>query len=205
MENFKAEAMCFLGRIYVPKELRENREKKVLHLSDTPSVIFPRIRRLIELVEPDYIIHTGDLSDELKIENKKKLIAEYLRLMPKIVKIMEESSAERVIIALGNQDDETAVRQVCTRSTVMDCSGILELEGVRFQLAHFPEEVQEHPEAFNLYGHNLELSSHREKGQVFLNGVQNIHVITLESKKVFTLRYPGATNDYRYRRKKFGL
>lgn len=205
MENFKADTMCFLGRIHVPRELKENREKKVLHISDTPSVIFPRIRRLIELVKPDYIIHTGDLSDELKIENKQKLITEYLRLMPKIVRIMEASSAERVIIALGNQDDEAAVRQACRRSTVMDRSGVLELEGVRFQLGHFPGEVQAHPEAFNLYGHNLELSSHRENGQVFLNGVQNIHVITLETKKVYTLRYPGATNDYRYRRKKFGL
>lgn len=205
MENFVAQTMCFLGGIHVPRELMQNREKKVLHISDTPSVIFPRIRRLIALVKPDYIIHTGDLSDELKIGNNQKLIGEYTRLMPRIVKIMEESSAERVIITLGNQDDRAAVEEACRRSTVMDCSGVLELEGMRFLVGHYPEEVKEHPEAFNLYGHNLELGSHIEKGQVFLNGVQNIHVITLQSRKVFTLRYPGSTNDYRYRRKKFGL
>lgn len=205
MENFMAQTMCFLGRIHVPKELMQNREKKVLHISDTPSVIFPRIQNLIALVKPDYIIHTGDLSDELKIGNNQKLIGEYTRLMPRIVQIMEESSAERVIITLGNQDDRAAVEETCRRSTVMDCSGVVELEGMRFLVGHFPEEVKAHPEAFNLYGHNLELGSHIEKGQVFLNGVQNIHVITLQSRKVFTLRYPGSTNDYRYRRKKFGL
>lgn len=205
MENFKAGTLSLLGRIHVPRELVENRERKVLHISDTPSAIFPRIRRLIDLVKPDYIIHTGDLADELKIGNNQNLIREYIRLMPKIVRIMEESSAERVVITLGNQDDEVAVRETCMRSTVMECSGILEIEGIRFQVGHFPGEVKENPGEFNLFGHNLELTSHREKGQVFLNGVQNIHVITLESKKVFTLRYPGATNDYRYKRKKFGL
>lgn len=205
MEIFRAGTMSLLGRIHVPRELLENREKKVLHLSDTPSVIFPGIRRLIELVKPDYIIHTGDLADELKIGNNPNLIREYVRLMPKIVRIMEESAAEKVVITLGNQDDEVAVRETSMRSTVMGSSGILEIEGIRFQVGHFPGDVQENPGEFNLFGHNLELTSHREKGQVFLNGVQNIHVITLESKKVFSLRYPGSTNDYRYRRKKFGL
>ncbi len=42
------------------------REKRVLHIGDTPFCAYPAYKELIERLKPGVIIHTGDLSDEAK-------------------------------------------------------------------------------------------------------------------------------------------
>ncbi|HHI00115.1 MAG TPA: metallophosphoesterase, partial [Thermococcus litoralis] len=56
----------FLRKRSLPKELLESGEAKIMHISDTPDNIYPFILNLIEKSRPDYIIHTGDLVDNIK-------------------------------------------------------------------------------------------------------------------------------------------
>ena len=39
----------------------------LLHVSDTPSVFYPDLARLLAAVRPRFVVHTGDLADEVKI------------------------------------------------------------------------------------------------------------------------------------------
>ena len=41
----------------------------LLHVSDTPSVFYPDLARLLAAVRPRFVVHTGDLADEVKIRS----------------------------------------------------------------------------------------------------------------------------------------
>jgi hypothetical protein len=38
----------------------------ILHISDTPSTMFPYLRRAIRRLRPAWVVHTGDLVDDIK-------------------------------------------------------------------------------------------------------------------------------------------
>ena len=42
----------------------------ILHISDTPSTMFPYLRRAIRRLRPAWVVHTGDLVDDIKLENR---------------------------------------------------------------------------------------------------------------------------------------
>ncbi len=58
----------FLERPLLPRSLRRTGEPSLLHVSDIPSDYYRFIYRLIEKLEPAYLVHTGDLADEVKLE-----------------------------------------------------------------------------------------------------------------------------------------
>jgi hypothetical protein len=55
--------------IHRPEDLLNDVKGPVLlHISDTPSEIYPFIFKIIDVLKPKYIIHTGDLADNVKLE-----------------------------------------------------------------------------------------------------------------------------------------
>ena len=61
MLNLKRVVCDISGKIYIPEELQEHNERILIHISDTPVCLYPQLKRLIETIKPEYIIHTGDI------------------------------------------------------------------------------------------------------------------------------------------------
>ena len=68
----KAQALRLLARLSgslsIPPEARRV-SCALLHVSDTPSVFYPDLARLLVAVRPRFVVHTGDLADEIKIRS----------------------------------------------------------------------------------------------------------------------------------------
>lgn len=205
MENFKKGLYYFFGRVYVPKSIENCNEDILLHISDTPYNFFPGLRRLIKEIKPKYIIHTGDMVDNIKLELYPGRRAEYKKKVKVLIDILENSLASKIYLVLGNHDDTSIVTSFAKRSTVVEKSKVIELDGTKYKISHFSEEIIKAPEMYNLFGHDLSLSSKVEDDRVYLNGISGINIITLKNKNVFVLSYPYGTNEDRLCKSNLGL
>ena len=100
-----------IGRIRVPKCLKERTEEVVLHISDTPYSIFPALSNLVLTLKPEYIIHTGDLVDNIKLELYPKSLNRYKMYIKNLMKIMQKPFVKGIYISLGNHDDAETIKE----------------------------------------------------------------------------------------------
>nr|WP_048159693.1 metallophosphoesterase [Thermococcus barophilus] len=178
----------FLRRQKIPDILLRRDEKKIMHISDTPDNIYVFLLNLIEKTKPDYIIHTGDLVDNIKLERRPELRERYEKSLIELLHILENSKAE-VYIVPGNEDDVSILRRHITLSKIVPPGTIIEIEGVKLAVGHRYGDVAEINNVdFKLYGHNFRLIP---KG---INGVLRINFILLPSKRVVGVKYPDGTN-----------
>ncbi|ALV61880.1 hypothetical protein ADU37_CDS01810 [Thermococcus sp. 2319x1] len=178
----------FLRRRGLPKELLESKEAKVMHISDTPDNIYSFILNLIEKSRPEYIIHTGDLVDNIKLERKPELKERYRERVKELLDILENSGAD-VYIVPGNEDSEEILKELVRKARIVKSGEIVKIGKVKLALAHDPSQLNPPKDVdFILYGHNFRTL---RRG---LNGVLNVNFILLGSKKVVRVKYPDGTN-----------
>jgi predicted phosphodiesterase len=194
-----------IGR--VPADLHEMElvGKKLLHISDTPSSFFGELARLISIIKPDYIVHTGDLVDNIKLELFPGSLWRYERDVKKLLKLLEQSSAEKIYLAMGNHDDIQTVEKLCERSHIINESEIVVIEGLKFAIVHDIERTIDKSALCTLFGHNLTQKSGYSEGRLYLNGITSINLIELKSMSYYSYPYPAGTDDNRLGRGKIGL
>lgn len=168
-------------------EIGKSGEIKIMHISDTPDNIYPFLLNIIERTKPDYIIHTGDLVDNIKLERKPELKERYRKSLEGILSILENSGA-RVYIVPGNEDDEGILRGVAKNSKIMPPGSVLEIEGLKLALGHNFRDVADSGADLKLYGHNFKVILNG------LNGLMNVNFILLPSRKIVKIKYPDGTN-----------
>jgi len=202
--NFKEFLYNLTGRLYIPEELLESAEKRLLHVSDTPVSFYSDLKRLVEALKPDYIVHTGDLSDNIKLQLYPNEIYEHEKWIKRLAGILETSGAE-VILALGNHDDAETVQRHFIRSRIIKGAETVEVSEKSFRISHMPEGILEQPAGYNLFGHDLTLKSGSRDNKQYFNGISYINIIGLESGECTCLCYPAGTDDARLGRHKLGL
>jgi predicted MPP superfamily phosphohydrolase len=204
MSSFKKFIYNAIRKLYIPSELLESEEKKLLHISDTPLCFYSGLKRLIERLKPAYIVHTGDLTDNVKLELYPALIDEHEKGI-KILAAMLEASGAEIVLAMGNHDNIDIVSKYFKRSHIVMEAETINIEGLSFRISHFPEGVQENPSRYNLFGHDLTLKSGCIDDKLYFNGITYINIIGLESGECTTLYYPSGIDDARLGRRKIGL
>ncbi|ASJ08951.1 metallophosphoesterase [Thermococcus siculi] len=166
--------------------LSSSDEVKVMHVSDTPESSYRFIEGLIDRIRPDYIIHTGDLADNIKLERRPELKAAYEGALRKLARILKGSGA-RLYVVPGNEDDAEIVRQFFG-DAVVEPGTLVEIEGARFALGHTWRDVINLEADFKLYGHNFKLIDNG------LNGVLGVNFVLLPSRRTYRVKYPGGTD-----------
>lgn len=205
MENFKELICYFFGQVYVPKELKHLNSNLLLHISDTPTIFYSPLRKLINKLKPTYIIHTGDLVDNIKLEIFPARKDEYTVRLKKLISILEKSSAKKIYICLGNHDHKKIVKKITNKCFLIDLCRTLDIENNSIQISHFSFEILKHPVTYNLFGHDLSLNTKIENNHTYLNGISGINIIDLNTKKIYILPYPYGTNSHRMGRSSVGL
>lgn len=194
-----------IGRVPADLHEQEIKGKRLLHISDTPSSFFGELARLINILKPDYIVHTGDLVDNIKLELFPGSIWRYERDVKQLINILEQSGAEELYLAIGNHDDIQVINKLCNRSHIIKSSEIINIEGLEFAIAHDPAEILKEPSVINLFGHNLTIHNGLSDGRLYLNGIVSINLLELESKSYRSYPYPAGINNDRLGRGKIGL
>lgn len=193
--KFKKVYKSFFSIPNIPLDLKDINEPIALHISDTPVSYHSFIYRVIEELQPNYLIHTGDLVDNIKMEFNPQLKDAYdLRVAP-FIKHLEGFSLEEVFIVVGNHDDLDIIKKYGQKIKIIEEGTSLTLEKIKLNLAHHPWNLKGEGK-YNLYGHNLK-DIPQLNGQIFLNGLNKMHVILLNSDRVVSIDYPYGINQDR--------
>jgi len=123
----------------------------VLHISDTESNTYPFYRKLIELVKPKVIIHTGDFADEVKIGRHPEYRYEYTLKAKAIIEIMRASGA-RMIFAVGNHDVYEVLQELAPDAEIHPVTGETVISGIPCRVGHRPIDMI-FDRQYCLYGH----------------------------------------------------
>lgn len=167
----------------------------LMHISDTPEEIYPYLYRVIEKLKPEYLVHTGDLVDNIKLEILPELEADYQKSLETFIKNIEAYSIQKIYYITGNHDKKEKIKSLTQKGEVFR-EGMVEIEGRKFYLNHYFSE--EKPKAdYYLYGHSFEPQSKQADGQIRLNGLEAISIISLKNQEIRTLPYPLGTNGFR--------
>lgn len=195
-ENIKYIFSRAVGRFYIPSDLLQSTEKKILHISDTPTLLYPAVKDLVRTLKPDVVIHTGDLADDIKLELFPHNIEAYERAVKVFIRMIKEETAGGMYIVPGNHDSVEIISKYIDKSRLVKEGEIITVGSCRVGLAHSSDKLPEGAQ-FNLYGHNFNAPVESEDKTVYLNGIRNIHVIFLPSYRVGKISYPWATNYHR--------
>lgn len=209
MKTIKKLLWQMTGHVIVDQAALHSKGPTVLHISDTPRSFYPELKRLLDVLKPSVIIHTGDLADDLKLENRPSLLDSYEKAVIILMGILNQSAAETVIFTLGNHDNFTVVRKHAGRAEVYEDAVIKSVCGKEIVCAHYQDVAFEAAASkmpdFLLYGHDLSLKSFRSHQVKNLNGIEAMHLINLSTDEVFVIKYPAGTDNERLKRKRLRL
>ncbi len=133
----------------------ENKGKRIMHLGDLDSPLYPRYRRMIEEFKPDIIVHTGDLADEIKAGRVERVRDEWREKVPALIDAMTSSGA-RVLLTPGNNDIEEDLSSLAKGVEIYPRNTVVELDGKRVCLNHQVMLIDPSIEAdIHFYGHGL--------------------------------------------------
>ncbi len=198
-------SICFAsGKLYISPELSESSEKKLLHISDTPSCFYSDLKRLICRLRPEYIVHTGDLADDIKLALRPNLIYEYEKEIKRLANMLESSGAV-IILSLGNHDDIDVVSKHFKNSRIIAGAETISVEKMSFRISHLPEGIIKEPALHNLFGHDLTLKDGCIDNKWYHNGISYINIIGLETGDCMSLCYPTGVDNSRQGMRKIGL
>lgn len=174
---------------------------KILHVSDTPDIALSFIKHLIRLIKPKYIIHTGDVVDNIKLEMSRTKLDLYHRGVKQFVKSTTDISS---YYCLGNHDDVEILNQYINRSYLVK-DKVVELGGLRLAISHYYKSLINYEADFFLFGHNMDQATDLDHRPIKLNGLEAIYVIDIETKSVYAIPYPSGTDGFRQLKFKVGL
>lgn len=175
----------------------------LLHISDTPSTMYGHLRRLLGRLSPSWIVHTGDLADDVKLERSPCCLDLYEKRVRTLLTLLEGTTAAEVYLVLGNHDDERTLQKFASRSIIVrGCTDIFP-EGRHIRIAHRSEELLHNPAPINLFGHDVSLEGGFLEDKLFLNGIEFMHLLDLHKKEIYYLDYPFGTDDARLLRRRF--
>lgn len=202
MHFFKKKWYYLTGKIYLEKNAFQKTGTRILHISDTPSQFYPELGKLIKRLDPDYIIHTGDLVDNIKLEISTVALARYHREVKILKRHMRLPSIKGVFIALGNHDDSNFIHAIFDDFTITDSFDTIEISGLKIAFSHYVDQLSDLDADLFLYGHDLDDENHSDH---YLNGLSAIHVIDLNPFQIHRIPYPLGVDDARLRRSHFGI
>ncbi len=174
---------------------------KVLHMSDTPTAIYGYLARVLRRGNPSVVVHTGDLSDDIKLELYPGEEERYHNATRRLVNILA-APRRTVYLVLGNHDRADLLPHLPDQFVVVDDAADFTMGGATFSVSHYVERTRDHPGRFNLFGHEMITKSYAsEDDRYFLNGVEAMRLIDPVADEIEPIRYPRRTDDERLMRR----
>lgn len=193
------------GQVYIPEAIKQLKGERLLHISDTPKSFYPALEKLLKTLEPEYIIHTGDLVDNLKLQLFPKATIRYERDLVQLIAILNQSSAKKIYIALGNHDSPEIVKRLASNMHIIDEFECIHINNIPIGISHYPRAIQTSSAPINFFGHNLNLQTQTIGTQTFYNGISQICLMELDNQQPHFMDYPWGTDDARLGKGKLGF
>lgn len=193
------------GRVDLSGIQTQSQSPTLLHISDTPSQFYPELRRIIRAVKPMYIIHTGDLVDNVKLGLYPSAINRYIHEIKPLLKMLNTCEAKHILFTMGNHDSLNHLIENSGRIQIEPGVHLEVYDGFRIAAAHYATSLIDVDADIYLYGHDTSMCSHVEDGHTFLNGIEHMHLIDLVTHEITEIPYPIGTDGLRLNRHRIGL
>ncbi len=188
---------------YIPKEIKDEKGPILLHISDTPEESYNYVIKVIENINPQYIVHTGDIVDNIKLETRKSYLPLYEKGSKKFIDFIENYSATSYYV-MGNHDDINVVKTFLNKGIILG-KGVIEIEGKTFFVSHEYEKSNVKVDYY-LFGHSFDPFHYKKGNEIGLNGLISMNAIALSTGKIYQIEYPYGVNYYRkMERRSIGL
>lgn len=197
MNRIKATVDYLTGKVYIPEKAFQFKGKRLLHVSDTPASFYPGLKRLLEALKPDYIVHTGDLADNIKLQLYPLAVPRYEKTVKPMLEMLQDTGAEAIYVAIGNHDNLDVVKRYNRRLNLVESQEYVDLGGRQISISHFPKVIGAYPGELNFFGHNLHIKTHQSSEVYYFNGISHLYWIELETMDFVALDYPWGTDDQR--------
>lgn len=194
-----------MEKIIIPTELKNDNSIKLIHLTDTPSQIHKEIQRLIIAVKPKYVVHTGDLCDDIKLERSPRKIDLYDRKIAHFAKLMAKCPGTQFYFVIGNHDNYSTVKNYFPNAQIFDKPGYIENEFGRFSVGHEYKDISTFKSDFYLFGHDMSQNSKHSDDRWILNGLEYIYVLKGNPIELITIEYPYSTDYLRQKKSWVGI
>lgn len=194
-----------IGRANIDNSLTSKSSNLLLHISDTPSQFYPELNRIIKLIGPRYIVHTGDLADNIKAEFSPSLLTKYKYEVKKLLNILNSANTEDIYITIGNHDDYKFIDENKGKLKVYTEMGEINTNNTKFIFSHYWDYLKEEKADIYLFGHDIEPKTSITESGIYLNGVISINVVNLDTLEIKSIKYPFGTNSARMNRNRIGL
>lgn len=189
-----------LEKIIIPEELKSDDSIKLVHLTDTPSQIYKELKRLIEVIKPNYIIHTGDICDDIKLERSPRKIDLYDKKIAHFAKLMACFKNTTFYFVIGNHDDHSTVRKYFPDAIILDQPCLIETELGVFYVSHEFMDIKDIKADYFLFGHDMAQHSISLDDKLLLNGLEHINVFRGTPTQLISIEYPYSTDSYRQKK-----
>ena len=143
----------FAEEIKLPEWLGKTEGKTILHIGDTESYRYPFYKKLFSLVKPDVIIHTGDMSDEVKAGRMSEVGEEYIYKIKNMCRLLSESGAE-IYIVPGNNDIKEEIEKLIPKAKILKNNDIVTIDGVECRVGHEVDSIT-YNKKWAFYGHGF--------------------------------------------------
>jgi predicted phosphodiesterase len=194
-----------LEKIIIPANLKNEESIKLIHLTDTPSQNHKELKHLIAAIKPDYIVHTGDICDDIKLERSPRKIDLYDRKIAHFSKLMAPFQDTKFYFVIGNHDDYSIVRKYFPDAIIFEERGCIENELGIFCVGHEFKAIKNLHADYFLFGHDMTQNSILTGDQRILNGLENIYVIHGTPAEITAIEYPYSTDSLRQKKSWRGL
>ena len=205
MLNLKKIIDVIAGKTHINNSWLTDDSPLMLHISDTPSQFYSELKRIIDIIKPQYIVHTGDLADDIKIELSPSLLTKYKHESKKLLKILDSSNAEDIYISLGNHDDYSFVNDNKGRIKIYTETGELNINRNKFIFSHYYNYLKDLDADVYLFGHNIEYNNSITDLGIYLNGIISINIINLDTLEVKCIKYPFGTDSARMKQNRIRI
>lgn len=176
------------------EEISKEKGTKLLHISDTSSFVYPYVGKMIDVINPDIIIHTGDFVDEVKAGRMINTCDEYECGVKSISKILNDSGA-KIYAVCGNNDILEILNKYLPNAEVSMPGNVVNICGTDCLLVHGVTEVTDEAE-WVFYGHGLTGETwspdknNIKSGRCRFNAIWNLSAIILPERKHYIIKHP---------------
>ncbi|HZJ99810.1 MAG TPA: metallophosphoesterase [Tissierellaceae bacterium] len=205
MRNFGKFMDFIRRRSQISESLINDNSPLLLHISDTPSQFYPELSRIINLINPEYIIHTGDLADNIKIELSSGLLSKYQYEVNKLLEMLNTSDVKNILISLGNHDNYDIINENKGKLQIYNEIGEVEIRDNKFVFSHYSDYISKKDADVYMFGHNPDIKTRITDSGIYLNGMPAINIINLNTLEVECIEYPYGTNSLRFNQKRIRI
>ncbi|MFP4066673.1 MAG: metallophosphoesterase [Spirochaetaceae bacterium] len=194
--RFRHTLLGLVNRPYLSAALAGARRPLIVHISDTPRMSYPFVLRIARQLRPEYLIHTGDVVDDIKLENRPQEIRAYSREVAGFLSRLEATPVGAIYLVPGNHDAPGVLEDNSSRAVTVPEGAKLHIAGLSVSVSHH-YDVNIGDGDFYLYGHTPSPAHHRRGRTECLNGIAGVTVIEVPSRTLHILPYPAGTDDVR--------